>query len=118
MNNKIVLGKVRIFYSILLVLVLGWSTPGLAMDLGQAKAQGLVGEMQNGYLGAVSGSPSAQVSSLVSGINQKRKSLYQDIAKRNGTSVTAVETLAGKKAIEKTPAGQYVQPAPGQWVKK
>jgi uncharacterized protein YdbL (DUF1318 family) len=34
------------------------------------------------------------------------------------SSVDAVEALAGKKAIERTPPGQYVRLPSGQWVKK
>jgi uncharacterized protein YdbL (DUF1318 family) len=87
-----------------------------ALDLGSAKAQGYVGEQANGYLGIVKNAPG--VSELVSDINSRRKAHYQDIARNNGTSLDVVEALAGKKAIEKTPRGQYVRDPSGNWIRK
>ena len=97
---------------------LGWSTPGWAIDLQSAKAQGLVGEQPNGYLGSVKGSASGEIKALINEINAARKKEYQAIAKRNNTELNVVEALAGKKAIERTPAGQYVKLPSGQWAKK
>ena len=101
---------------LLLFMLLLMALPVWALDLQGAKAQGLVGEQLNGYLGAVK--PSAAVNALVADINGKRKAMYQGIAKRNGTSIAAVEKLAGKKAIEKTAPGQYIQTPSGSWQKK
>lgn len=98
----------------LLILLTGTAW---AADLQGAKAQGLIGEQSDGYLGLVSASAPADVKALVSDINSKRRQTYQDIAQRNNTSLDAVEALAGKKAIEKTPPGQYVKPA-GSWLRK
>lgn len=95
-------------------LILSCQT-GLALDLQTAKAQGLVGETLTGYLEAVKATP--EVQNLVNSINAKRKAEYQTIAKRNNTSLQAVEQLAGKKAIEKTPPGQYIKVG-GSWQKK
>jgi len=57
------------------------------------------------------------VQQLVNTINAKRRQHYTEIAKRNNTSLQAVEHLAGKKAIEKTPAGQYIK-INGSWTRK
>jgi len=86
-----------------------------ALELHDAKAQGVVGESVNGYLGAVKSSP--DVNALVKDINAKRKAEYERIAKQNGIAVSDVEALAGKKAIDKTPAGQFVN-VTGSWMKK
>lgn len=88
----------------------------LAMDLDSAKDQGLVGEQPNGYLGVVKATPEAV--EMVSDINQKRRQAYQRIARENGISLDQVANLAGQKAIEKTPAGEYVKTPTGQWVAK
>lgn len=88
-----------------------------AADLQQAKAEGLVGEQQNGYLGIVSAQASTEVRTLIKDINSKRKAKYESIAAQNSTSLETVELLAGKKAIEKTSTGNYVQSATG-WKKK
>lgn len=102
----------------LLLLAVGGLLPVWAASLDHAKAQGLVGEQANGYLGVVAANAPADVKALVADINGKRKNEYQSIAKRNNTSLQAVEALAGKKAVELTPAGQYVRLPSGDWVKK
>ena len=50
-------------------------------------------------------------------IVDKRKAKYQSIASQNSTSLETVELLAGKKAVEKTQPGNYIQTATG-WKKK
>ncbi len=102
----------------ILAISLSGSMPVVAMDLQHAKGMGVVGETQSGYLGVVNSSVSGDVKAMVVDINKKRKNKYQEIAKRNGTSVSAVEKLAGKKAIARTPSGQYVMSSSGEWVKK
>lgn len=98
---------------LLAVLLSCYSAMGL--DLQGAKTQGLVGETDTGYLGLVKDAGGAQ--NLMNTINAKRKTHYIQISKRNNTALTAVEKLAGKKAIEKTPAGQFVR-VDGAWKKK
>ena len=105
-------------FILLLLLAIFCAVPAFAADLDSAKAAGLVGEQQNGYLAAVQPGSSAEIQALVSDVNQKRKEKYFEIAKKNGTELAAVEALAGKKAIEATPPGQFVQSANGQWTKK
>lgn len=103
---------------ILLLVALFDVSTAWALSLDEAKDAGLVGEQRNGYLGIVVSGPSAQVKSLVEDINSKRRDVYQQIAQRNGTSLEAVTALAGKKAIEKTSAGNYVQGTDDGWYKK
>ena len=98
-------------FSILVLIAL----PALALELDQAKSDGLVGETNTGYLAAVK--PSAEVDALVKGINGQRKAQYQKIATKNGISLEAVEARAGLKAMEKTPAGQFIDVGTG-WQKK
>lgn len=99
----------------LIISTLLASMPAFALELGDAKARGLVGEQPSGYLAAV-GISTPEIAALVNDINKKRKAAYEEIAKRNGTPLDAVEQLAGQKAIEKTPAGQFVRSASGDWV--
>jgi len=99
-----------ILFSLLLIC-----QPAMALDLRAAKAQGLVGETTTGYLAPVKATPEAQ--KLVNNINAKRKQHYQQIAKRNKTALNTVEQRAGKKAIEKTPPGQFIN-INGSWQKK
>jgi len=91
------------------------AAPVFALDLDQAKRDGLVGETNTGYIAAVKAS--AEVDALVADINKQRKVQYQKIAEKNGISLQAVEARAGLKAIEKTPAGEFVNTGAG-WQKK
>jgi uncharacterized protein YdbL (DUF1318 family) len=89
-----------------------------ALTLDEAKQNGLVGEDASGYIAAVSSKPTKDVQALVADINAKRRTEYERIAGANGISVTDVEQLAGKKAIEKSPAGYYIRLAGEAWRKK
>jgi len=98
------------------------SLPLMAMNLqqamsglGEAKAQGLVGEKPDGYLGVVTHSGDAD--EIVKLINEARLTQYQRLAKDNNLSVTDVQSMAGQKAIEKTQSGQYIQ-VNHKWAKK
>lgn len=87
-----------------------------AISLSDAKQQGLVGEMPNGYLGVVI--DSAEAKSLVASVNEKRKSIYMNLARKNKITMQQVSVLAGEKAYAKTQPGHFIKNASGQWVKK
>jgi uncharacterized protein YdbL (DUF1318 family) len=92
------------------------ASTGFALSLDEAKANGLVGEQSNGYLGAVNPA-NAEAQALIEDVNRKRRQAYEDIAKRNSTNIRAVETLAGEKAVQNTKPGNFVE-GPGGWSKK
>ncbi|MET1077428.1 MAG: YdbL family protein [Pseudomonas sp.] len=105
-----------------LLLALFISLPAWALNLndamsalGDAKASGQLGELPSGYLGVVQdGGQAAEIARL---INQARLAEYQRLAQENGIQLSDVEKIAGKKALEKTPAGQYIQ-LNGAWQRK
>jgi hypothetical protein len=99
------------------VAALLFASGAFALSLDEAKAQGIVGEQITGYLGTVTVIASAEADFLVQDINAKRKQKYNEIANRNGVSLEAVEKLAGKTALEKTPPGQFINLGSG-WQKK
>lgn len=84
-------------------------------NLSTAKAQGLIGEQPNGYLGVVV--QSADTAEVVKLINEARREQYQRLAKDNKLALPDVEAMAGQKAIEKTQSGQYIQ-VNQKWAKK
>lgn len=94
------------------------SLPAHALSLDDAKSQGLVGERSTGYLGIVTGSPSADVKQLVNEINAKRRSLYQQKAQKAGVSTEIMELRTGERLLQMAPAGEYIQDANGRWVRK
>ncbi len=89
---------------------------GVTLD--EAKQQGLLGERPDGYLGLAKPPASPDTVNLMKDINRKRRDVYQGIAEKNGTALSAVEALAGKKAIEKTPSGQFIMQPNGTWTPK
>jgi len=118
LNSALFLKNLRLSTLLVLLAIGGWSAPGWATTLDEVKSQGLAGEQTDGYLGAVNNKAPAEVKALIADINRKRKTEYQAIAQRNNTQLQAVEALAAKTAIERTPPGQYVRLPSGDWVKK
>jgi uncharacterized protein YdbL (DUF1318 family) len=92
-----------------------FASQAYAMTLQEAKAAGLLGEKSDGYVGIVGSTPEAN--QIAASVNAQRRAAYQDMANRNGTSLNAVEALAGETAINKTPGGQYVNTG-GGWQMK
>ena len=107
-----------IHFFISLMICLGWVTGSAALTLDEAKSRGLLGEMSNGYLGIVSASASPEAKALMKDINRKRRQKYQEISRKNGTKLEAVETLAGKTVLKKTKPGHYIKTPSGKWIKK
>lgn len=108
------------FFAIVLSCLLLFLMPLLAfgVTLDEAKQQGLLGERPDGYLGLAKPATSSKTIELMKDINNKRRDVYKGIAEKNGTALSAVEALAGKKAIEKTPSGQFIMQPNGTWISK
>ena len=90
----------------------------LGSTLGEAKQQGWLGERPDGYLGLVKPSAPSKTVKLMKDINRKRQDVYKKIASKNGTTLSSVEALAGEKAINKTPSGQFIMQPNGTWISK
>jgi len=98
-------------------LALAIALPALALDLDEARAKGKLGERSDGYVAAVSDSPSDEVAKLAEQVNAQRRAHYDEIAKRTGAPPEAVAALAGQKLIANAPSGQWVNDGSG-WKKK
>lgn len=90
--------------------------PALALSLDEARAQGLVGELPNGYVAARGNAPG--VSDLVDSVNRRRRAHYQDIAAQTGVPVAAVEQQAGQALIERLPPGAWYMDSQNRWIQK
>ncbi len=89
-----------------------------AIDIGSAKAEGLVGEANTGYIAAVQTPASAEVRALIADVNQKRKAQFTSTAQKTGTTVAQVANRFYELAVQKTAPGNYYQDAGGRWKKK
>lgn len=101
------------------VLAAAWvlaAMPAMALELHDARAQGLVGEQADGYATALK--PSAEVNALVGQINAKRKAEYTRISKENGQPVNVVGKLAAPQIVQKLEAGASYQDSNGNWQKR
>jgi hypothetical protein len=58
------------------------------------------------------------VRQLVEQVNSQRRQKYDEVAKQRGVPLDAVAKITGEKQLERTPAGQYVLGADGQWRQK
>jgi uncharacterized protein YdbL (DUF1318 family) len=83
-----------------------------------AKAQGVVGEQGDGYLGFVTGSGASSVKSAVDEINAGRAKAYHDIAAKTGVSDAAAGEATALQLFAKLPPGTYYRPLGGSWTRK
>ncbi|MEL6244412.1 MAG: YdbL family protein [Pseudomonadota bacterium] len=82
-----------------------------------AKAQGVVGERIDGYLGVI-GSADASVRRKVDEINNRRRAVYSDLAEQTGTTVAQVARVTGEKQIAGAVRGEMIMDESGSWKKK
>ena len=89
-----------------------------AANLGTLKDQGLVGELSNGYVGIVAtNKASADVKALVESVNDKRRQIYAEQAKKNNKTLAEIEAIAARRNLDRTQSGHYVKVG-GSWQKK
>tara|TARA_E500000331_G_scaffold341149_1_gene373235 strand:+ start:1077 stop:1400 length:324 start_codon:yes stop_codon:yes gene_type:complete len=104
---------------ILTVILLAFFThTAWAIELGAAKAQGLVGEARTGYVAAVKPPASGEVSALIKEVNAKRKAQFQNAAQRTGTTLKQVSNRFYEIAVQRTASGHYYQDGSGAWKRK
>jgi uncharacterized protein YdbL (DUF1318 family) len=89
-----------------------------AIDIRDAKEQGLVGEANTGYIAALQSPASAEVRALVADVNGKRKAQFEDTAEKTGVTVAQVAYRFYELAMQRTAPGHYYQDPGGQWKKK
>ena len=82
-----------------------------------AKAQGVVGEQADGFLGIVSGGD-ASIRAAVAEINAGRASAYRDTAAKTGVSAEAAGQATARQLIARLPAGEFYKSEGGGWTKK
>jgi uncharacterized protein YdbL (DUF1318 family) len=106
----------KAFVAATAALVLGTAAPASAIELDQARTQGLVGERPDGLVGAVAANPTPEVHSLVESVNAARLAEYRAIAQKNGSPIEAVQAVAGEKLIQRAKDNRwYVMDQNGRW---
>ena len=84
-----------------------------------AKADCIVGEQSDGYLGVVDGAVASEgVRREVRSTNQQRKAAYANLAAKNGVTIEDTAALTGKKLVENADSGECVQLPDGSWARQ
>ena len=84
----------------------------------RAKADGVVGEQADGYLGFVKPGDAA-LKAAVAEINAGRTQVYAQAAAKNGVTAEAAGAAAFQSVVmAKLKAGEFYKPAGGGWVRK
>lgn len=105
--------KIFAVIGLLLLLQNAW-----AIDIRDAKEQGLVGEANTGYVVALQSPASAEVRALIAEVNDTRKSQFEETAEKTGLTTAQVAYRFYEIAVKRTAPGHYYQDASGQWKKK
>ncbi len=111
MNLKTMLTSIILAFSLT-------ATSAWAISKDDAKAQGLIGEGNDGYLAIVISSPDPDLENLVRNINDKRRAAYEKGAKKAGVDRSVFELRMGQRLQDRAPAGHYIQLLNGKWQKK
>jgi uncharacterized protein YdbL (DUF1318 family) len=125
MKQQILTKKVT--FLIIGFLVLGFGASAAADDIKarmkdrlpvivELKAQGIVGENNQGYLEFVGGKKAKP--DVVAAENEDRKIVYTAIAKQQGTTAELVGKRRALQIAQKADPGEWVQDASGNWIQK
>ncbi len=82
----------------------------------ELKAQGIVGENNQGYLEFIGGKKAKP--DVVAAENEDRKVVYEAIAKQQGTTAELVGKRRALQIAQKADPGEWVQDASGNWIQK
>ncbi|MGA0606309.1 YdbL family protein [Phenylobacterium sp. VNQ135] len=124
MNGRDLMGlSAPIGAAVLAALVAATPVAAQAMNakaaVDAAKAQGVVGEQADGFLGFVKPSSDPALKAAVDEINAGRAQLYREAAAKNGVSVEAAGASAFTTVVQtRLKPGEYYKPAGGGWVRK
>jgi uncharacterized protein len=85
-------------------------------DINKLKDRGIIGENNLGFLEFIGNQK--EKADLVQAENVDRKSVYEAIAKKQGTSVKVVGQHRAVQIADKALAGEWLQDANGKWYQK
>ncbi len=108
---------VRVF-TVLACRVVMNTLPAAAQSARDLKNSSAVGERLDGYLGIVDGSAGGDIRGAVEAINEQRRQAYEGAARKSGRRLSEVEAVAGARLRDNAQAGDWVQNAAGQWIRR
>ncbi|MGD9180390.1 MAG: YdbL family protein [Desulfobacterales bacterium] len=122
--------KKRTFLTILTFVLIGFFIVGVSASaddiktrmkkrlpvIKALKAEGIVGEDNQGYLQFVGGKK--EKADVIAAENNDRKTVYAAIAKQQGTTAELVGKRRAMQIAKKANPGEWVQDASGKWLQK
>ena len=87
---------------------------GAKAEVDRAKAQGVVGEQADGFLGLVAGGDPS-VRAAMAEINAGRAQAYRDAAARSGVTPDAAGQATARQLAARLGPGEYFRTADGRW---
>ncbi len=87
-----------------------------AQSLNELRASGAVGEGYDGYARVRQAGGGAR--SVVDAVNAKRRAIYGERAKEQGTTADQVGRVYARQILGKAPAGTWFLKESGKWVRK
>ncbi len=84
----------------------------------QAKAQGIIGEQADGFLGAVGGGVDPAVRGAMAEINAGRAQAYREAAARTGVTAAAAGEATARQLEARLPSGQFFRSVDGRWERR
>ena len=122
--------KQRTFLTILIFVLIGFIGVGVSASADDIKARmkkrlpvikelkdkGIVGEDNQGYLQFVGGKK--EKADVIAAENNDRKTVYEAIAKKQGTTAELVGKRRALQIAKKANPGEWIQDASGKWLQK
>lgn len=87
---------------------------GRSPEYAAARADGQVGEQQDGYLGLVGSQPAA-IAAMVRDLNNKRRQVYTEGAASSKSTVQEYATATACRLLAETKPGEKYQAPDGSW---
>jgi uncharacterized protein YdbL (DUF1318 family) len=125
--------RYSLFYAIITFFVLAvFSTEGMCFagsddikarmqarlpTIVQMKADNIIGENNKGFIEFIPGA-AAKMQDVVSAENKDRQTVYEAIAKQQGTTAELVGQRRAIQIVEKAGPGEWLQDDSGKWYRK
>ena len=97
------------------LLLLAGPAAAQADELGAARAEGIVGERYDGFLGFAEAPTATAVRQQAGAVNLRRRALYTDLAQRRGVSPQEVGITAGCALLARVRVGEAYMLQDGVW---
>lgn len=99
------------------VLLLAGHADAQSRLLDAPRAAGMVGERDDGYA-VVRGNATPEITALVNQVNNQRRALYAERAKKDGVPVEAIGKIYAAEIMKAAPAGTWFLDSSGKWAQR